>query len=85
MAAFERKAVTRTVTVSDLSPSELASIFSAYDDNEQAAFFDALAEEVKDWPGSGWCMQCAWFIPKLSKGGKDIVAKMAEWLEQTHD
>ncbi len=67
---IERKAVTRTVTVSDLEPHELASIFAAYDDDQQAAFFDAVADEVKDWGGTGWCGQCSWFVPKLKADGK---------------
>lgn len=83
MAAITKQVVTRTVTVSDLTPQELASIFAAYPDDDQAAFFDAVAEEVKDWPGSGWCMQCCWFIPKLGKGGREVVEKMAEWLGET--
>lgn len=80
MAYIERKAITRTVTVSDLEPTELASIFAAYDDNQQAAFFDAVADEVKEWGGNGWCGQCSWFVPKLTARAKDIILKMAEWM-----
>lgn len=75
-----RTAVTRTITLSDLTPAEVASIFSNWTDQEQAAFFNALAGEVKDWPGTGWCMQCSYITQKLDDGGRRIVEKLAEWL-----
>lgn len=56
-----KQTVTRTVTLSDLTPVELASIFAAYDSEQQATFFTALRAETKDWPGTGWCGQ-SWHI-----------------------
>lgn len=80
MSEVTKQAITRTVTLSDLTPAELASIFAAFDDHHQAAFFDALADEVKDWPGTGWSMQCCYFVPKLGDRGRAVLADMAEYL-----
>lgn len=80
MADAAKTVITRTVTVSDLSPAELASIFANYDDTQQARFFDCLADEVKDWPGTGWCMQCSYIEGKMTDRAKDIVRKLAEWI-----
>ncbi len=80
MSEVARKAITRTVTLSDLSPAELASIFAQMDSGQQAAFFDALAEEVKDWPGTGWCMQCSWIEQEMTPRARDVVRKLMEWM-----
>lgn len=72
------KTITRTVTLSDLTPVELASIFAAYDDGQQAAFFNALAAETGDWPGTGWEGQCYHICKNLSPDGQRIVADLAD-------
>jgi hypothetical protein len=81
MANVAKQSVTRTITVSDLTPQELASIFANYSCDEQAAFFDALVEEGRDWPGTGWCMQSSYFVPKVGSEGQDLIAKFAAWLD----
>ena len=73
--------VTRTVTISDLSPAEMASIFAAYSDDQQAAFFDAIAAESKDWPGTGWSMQALYIVSKCTPAARRIIATLADYLE----
>lgn len=73
MAENAVKTVTRTVTVSDLTPAEMASIFAGWYDDQQAAFFDALAAETKDWPGCGWAGQAYAFGQKLGNDGRMIM------------
>lgn len=73
MSLRDVKTITRTVTISDLTPQEMASIFADWFDDEQAEFFDALHEESKDWPGCGFGGQAYAFAQKLGPGGRKIV------------
>lgn len=50
-------AVTRTLEFNDLSPQELAELFCEMGSDEQAAFFAAVWQKSKTWPGAGWCQQ----------------------------
>lgn len=77
MADIQRTAITRTITLSDLTPAELASIFAAWDNKEQAAFFNALHHEVQVYAGTGWCGQCAWIVDGIDPGGRDIIETLA--------
>lgn len=74
--------VTRTIALDDLHPGELAEIFANYASDDQARFFNTLAIKVKDWPGTGWCMQSSEIAPKLTHDGKAVVTKLAEWIEE---
>ncbi len=83
MADRKSSTVTRTITVSDLTPAELASIFAQFSDHEQAQFFDAVGEESKDWPGSGWeqqaCSICA--SDSMTSRGRNVIRALAEFVE----
>lgn len=70
--------VTRTVTISDLTPAEMASIFASWFDDQQAQFFDALADETKDWPGCGWSGQAYCIAQKLGPKGRRIMNDMID-------
>lgn len=80
MAERHKLVVTRTVTLSDLTPAELASIFAGWDDNLQAEFFTHIAEESKDWPGTGWEMQACHIADKLASAGKKVVLQLAQFI-----
>lgn len=67
------KTITRTVTVSDLTPEEMASIFAEWFADQQAAFFNALAVESKDWPGCGIDGQMYAVTEYLDEGGRKVV------------
>lgn len=79
MSIVKREAITRTVTVSDITPTELASIFSQYNHEEQAEFFDACAAEAEDWP-IGWTGQALWVVPELTPRGRRVLEDFAEYL-----
>lgn len=78
----EKKVVSRTltVTVSDLSPEEMASIFAGWNDGQQAAFFHALHEEAQSWPGGGWWLQIASTIDKMSPEALSVMREFADAL-----
>lgn len=49
--------VTRTIQINDLTPGELADLFTEFDGHGQAQFFARIWEVAKEWPGAGWCQQ----------------------------
>lgn len=51
--------VVRTLVIDDLSPRELADLFTEFDGYQQAQFFARIWEVAKEWPGAGWCQQSA--------------------------
>ena len=77
MALTAKTAITRTVTISDLTPQEMASIFTGWYDDEQAAFFDAIKAETVGWPGSGWCGQACAIAQHLKPEGRDVIVTLA--------
>jgi hypothetical protein len=85
MAAREVQTVTRTVTVSDLTPAEMASIFAAWDSRHQAAFFAALREESRDWPHSGWCGQAYYLVSDANPDALFVLDKLADHVVARRD
>lgn len=49
--------ITRTITLDDLTPEEMARAFCDFDNEDQAAFLGAIWRIAKEWPGAGWCQQ----------------------------
>lgn len=49
--------VSRTIELSDITPPELATLFTDMDSEQQAWFFAQVWLIAKDWPGAGWCQQ----------------------------
>lgn len=78
MAERTVKTVTRTLTVSDLTPAEMASVFADWSDIDQAEFFHHLRAESRDWPNSGWCGQAYNIVSRLSPDGRAIVEALAD-------
>lgn len=68
---------TRTISLGDMKPDELAYLFARMDSNEQAHFFNRVAVETREWPGTGWCYQCAHIIDALSDEGARVVTTLA--------
>ncbi|MET0364875.1 MAG: hypothetical protein ABW169_09480 [Sphingobium sp.] len=50
-------AVSRTIELTDITPTELATMFCEMDAERQAWFFACIWRIAKDWPGAGWCQQ----------------------------
>ena len=71
--------IQRTITLDDITPEELAETFLEMDGEQQAAFFNAFKAETDRWRGAGWCRQCSEISRFLDNGGKETVAKLAEW------
>lgn len=70
--------VTRTLTIDDLTPSELATLFTDMDDYRQAEFFAAIAPIAREWSGAGWCQQSCSIAQRLDDTGRKVVLKLAE-------
>lgn len=78
MAVRDVQTVTRTVTISDLTAAEMASIFAQWDSRAQAAFFAALRDESRDWPNSGWCGQAHYIVSDANPDALFVLEKLAD-------
>lgn len=75
--------VTRTIEVSDLTPEELAALFTDMVAYGQAKFFAEVWRIAAGWPGAGWCQQ-SYDIAKnaeLCPGARDAIETLAAHLE----
>ena len=66
----------------ELSPEEIADCFCDLHDNEQALFFNRIAEVVAAW-GTSFCFQLQSVIDSkvLTSDGKDIMCQIGEYGE----
>jgi len=71
--------ITRIITIDDITPAELAEVFTSMDDFEQAKFFGHVWKIARTWPGAGWCQQSSAIAKRLDNDGRDCIAKLAEW------
>ncbi len=70
--------LTRTITVEDISPQELAELFCDMYADEQAVFFAEIASITAKWPGAGWCQQSCGIADKLNRAGRDVIKTLAD-------
>jgi hypothetical protein len=84
MADQTKVAITRTVTLSDLTPQEVASIFCEFSNHQQAQFLDAIAAEAESWPGMGWNGQALSIAESddLTERGARVGEQLAVWLRE---
>lgn len=74
-------AVTRTITLEDITPEELAFTFCEMDAGAQAEFFAVVWKVARTWPGAGWCQQSLGIVEKLDSDGRNAVATLSAHLE----
>lgn len=75
------RTVSRTVTISDLTPEELASLFSQWSCTQQAAFFHALHCEAVAWfEGGSWGGQAFSAVSKMSPEAREVLQAFADCL-----
>lgn len=77
--SIPRPEITRSITIADITPQELANVFAGMWAEEQAEFFGHVWEIARAWPGAGWCGQSSAIAKALTPAGKDCIAKLAEW------
>lgn len=51
--------IARTIQIDDLTPEEMAELFTEMTGDQQADFFAAIWSIARRWPGAGWCQQSA--------------------------
>lgn len=73
-------AITRAVAVDDLTPAELATIFTDMSDFQQAKFFAHVWQIAKAWPGAGWCQQSYSIVQRIDADGRNTIAALAAHL-----
>ena len=59
---------------------EAVAAFAQFDDEEQAAFFNQLADAVKQYRGSA-SMQWSWMVEHMSPEGRSLLRDMADQLD----
>ncbi len=69
--------ITRTITVDDLTPGELAEIFAEMSGDQQAEFFTAVWIIARAWPGAGWCQQSYDIARNLDRDGREAIETLA--------
>ena len=72
--------VTRTVDISDLTPEELATLFTGMDGGQQARFFAAIKPIAATWPGAGWCQKSYSINKALDADGSFVLETLASHL-----
>jgi len=73
--------ITRTVEVNDLTPQELAYLFTEFGSDDQAAFFSAVWNIAKAWPGAGWCMQALGICEEADSDARSAIKSLADHFE----
>jgi len=68
----------------DISPVELAKVFSQYGSDEQALFFSTVAEEFKNFPSCGGDMQFVYMAKDMGVKGKNWIYTLANYLKTKH-
>jgi hypothetical protein len=71
--------INRTFEINDLTPEELARLFTDMVSFGQAKFFAEVWRIASEWPGAGWCQQ-SYDIAKNAEycpGASDAVTTLA--------
>lgn len=76
--------ITRTIEVGDITPEELASLFTDMVGYGQAKFFAEIWRIARDWPGAGWCQQSYDIVKnaELCPGAREAISTLAAHLEE---
>lgn len=70
--------VTRSVTIDDLTPQEMAEIFCNMFADQQAVFFNTVGAISRTWPGAGMCQQAYGIVRHLDDLGLYVVQRIAD-------
>lgn len=72
--------VMRKIDLTDITPEELAELFTDMFDDQQAAFFAAIKPISDKWPGAGLCMQSCNINQRLNDDGRFVLETLASHL-----
>lgn len=70
--------ITRTITLDDLSPAEIAYAFAEMNDEQQAQFFSEVGRIAATWPGAGMCQQAYAIADHLDASGTYVIERLAD-------
>jgi len=74
--------IIRTIEINDLSPLELAALFTEMEAEPQARFLSEIWRIARAWPGAGWCQQSCAIVGHLDADGRDTIKTLAAHLEE---
>lgn len=72
--------IARTIQINDLTPDELAMLFTEMDSEDQARFFATVWTLAKDWPGAGWCQQSCGIVQASNSDAREAIRTLASHL-----
>lgn len=72
--------IARTIQINDLTPDELAMLFTEMDSEDQARFFATVWTLAKDWPGAGWCQQSCSIVQASNSDAREAIRTLASHL-----
>lgn len=70
----------RAIQINDLTPDELAMLFTEMDSEDQARFFATVWTLAKDWPGAGWCQQSCSIVQASNSDAREAIRTLASHL-----
>lgn len=71
--------VARTIQINDLTPDELALLFTDMSSSDQARFF-ATVWRIANWPGPGWCQQSSAIVDNAGSDTREAIRTLASHL-----
>ena len=72
--------ITRTVAINDLTPQELAHLFTEMGGTQQAKFFSEIWTIAKAWRGAGWCQQSLAICEEADSDARNAISTLAAHL-----
>jgi len=73
--------ILRGKTLYDITPERIAELFCAMGSDEQARFFNHIAEIAQTWKAAGLCMQLQWITEDdgLTLAGRRVMQYIGEY------
>ena len=76
--------IERKFVIKNITPDELAFVFTQFDAEQQAQFFTRVGEIASHWPGAGWCQQSCAISEHLSPLATETILKLGEWAKEPY-
>lgn len=72
--------IERTIQINDLTPQELAELFTEMVSEQQVEFFSEVWRIAKRWPGAGWCQQSSYIARDADNDAIQAIRTLASHL-----
>ena len=81
MIEIDRYRIIKKVHVSPATPELIAEMFACLDSEEQAKFFNHVAEVASKWSGGGFCLQLQYITDEdgLTLAGRRVMQEIGDY------